>query len=218
MKQVPMTSQADDKNHTLLILANGPSVSDIDLHKLFHEYRNICVLNAAIYHLKEFPSPPKFCFINDSSLCKKTIIQELIQNEKLTKIIPTANCCKEGVKVKMGKGGYTDILSCCIKYFCKKDFKKIVIFGLDFNYDSTQNKEFEAGVKTNDNSKHYTINDKPLYNNSDWVFPNLSLKIKSMKLAKNNADKNNVEIHNATKNSSCDIFDLKYSEYSEYYK
>ena len=67
---------------------------------------------------------------------------------KPTKIIPTQNCCEDGAILKMGKNGYADILSCCIKYFCKKGFRKIVIFGLDFNYASTnKDEEFETANK-----------------------------------------------------------------------
>ena len=75
------------KNNILLILANGPSVSNVDLPKLFSSFNDICVLNAAIFHLGEFPRPPDFCFINDSSLCQNKTVQELMQNEKPTKII-----------------------------------------------------------------------------------------------------------------------------------
>ena len=204
-------SMNENYNKIALILANGPSVSSLDLPKVFSKFKNICVLNAAIFHLDKFPRPPDYCLLNDGLLAENKEINSLITKQKDTEILQTKNFNSQ-TGLDFGEL-QCDILSCAIRYFSDKELKKIVIFGLDYNYsiDGTY-----APTKRVD--QHYTIGGQPLYQGSTWTFPKLSQKNKAMNTAKIYASNKKVKIENATKDSRCDIFPQKYSKYVDFYQ
>ena len=199
-------------NNTITLICNGPSVSYLNLPIIFSDFEYICVFNSALFHLDSFPRKPNYCFMNDSFLGSNKNIHKEINKEKDTEIIQTKNFNKSS-SFSCHQTTSCDILSCAIDYFIKKDFNKIVLFGLDFNYSGAN-----CGKRINNPDQHYKIKGKPLYKGLQWTFPDMQGKIKAMKYIKKKADKKNIQIDNATKNSKCNIFDFKYSEYSIYYE
>ena len=215
-------AKLNEKNDDILVLiANGPSVSNLCMDRIFNDFKNICIFNAAIFHYEKFPKIPKYCFLNDGRLGSADgilEIQDKATNDGL-EIIKTTNFDKSGIDYREIRSQEVsiqcDILSSSIVFFSsEKKYKKIIVFGLDFDYKINKN----PGSEVFDETSHYKILDTPIYSNISWTYPNLKNKEKVMSFAKEYSEKKGVSIINANPNSKSDIFDKKEIYYKIYSK
>jgi hypothetical protein len=211
------------KDERLFLIANGPSIKDMDLSILKNEY-TMCMNRFYIYFDKIGFTPNFLVCVEDTVLDQFTNdfnelkIEHKFINWRQFKKIPNSNYLKESYTfnpffqtdlTKPTHFGGT-VTFACLQLAYYLGFKEVIIIGMDHNFKET-GRAATVEVRTYEKDEsHFDPNYFP--KGMKWVLPDLDKSEVGYNIANDFYNDKNRKIYDATVNGKCDIFEKKQFE------
>lgn len=209
------------KGNRAFIIGNGPSLTISQLNKLENEISFAC--NKIFLAYPETKWRPTYYIVEDRldideyldiifelKDSQKFIPDKFIEQNKISSDLiyyPYKYCgehCTEfscDISSKFNSG--FSVIFTMLELAVFMGLRELYIIGVDFNYNIPNNSN-DTILETQNEVNHFHKNyRKP---GDKWFYPNLNLQYEALNIAKNYADKNNIQIYNATEGGKLEIF------------